>query len=123
MDAAMDCHARVVDAISQFEPVTLVANPGAGDVARRSCPEANVELIELPIDDSWFRDSGPIIVKDESGDRLGVDFRFNSWGQKFTPYDRDAAIIANCDQRSIVALKNYRIVRTVLNNNAYFGLA
>ena len=92
MDAAMDCHARVVDAISQFEPVTLVANPGAGDVARRSCPEANVELIELPIDDSWFRDSGPIIVKDESGDRLGVDFGFNSWGQKFTPYDRDAAI-------------------------------
>ncbi len=92
MDAARDCHARVVDAISQFEPVTLVTNLGDSDEARRACPEADVEVLELPIDDSWLRDNGPIIVKDESGIRVGVDFRFNSWGEKFLPYDKDAAV-------------------------------
>ncbi len=92
MDAAFDCHARVVDAVSQFEQVTLVANPGAGETASRACPEENVEVVEMPIDDSWFRDSGPIIVKGESGSRAGVDFAFNSWGEKFVPYENDAAI-------------------------------
>ena len=92
MDAVFDCYARVVDAVSQFEQVTLVANPGAGEVASRACPEENVEVLERPIDDSWLRDSGPIIVKDESGSRAGVDFAFNSWGEKFIPYEKDAAI-------------------------------
>ncbi|MDQ2700045.1 MAG: agmatine deiminase family protein, partial [Actinomycetota bacterium] len=45
-----------------------------------------------PIDDSWLRDSGPIIVTGDGGARAGVDFRFNAWGEAFTPYDKDAAV-------------------------------
>jgi agmatine deiminase len=37
------------------------------------------------------RDSGPIGVVAPDGRRAGVDFRFNSWGERFLPYDRDAA--------------------------------
>ncbi len=94
MDSARDCHARVIDAISQFEPVTLVCDLGDAESARRACPEANIEVLELPIDDSWIRDNGPLVVKDESGGRAGVDFDFNSWGGKFQPWDRDAAVSA-----------------------------
>jgi agmatine deiminase len=43
----------------------------------------------MPIDDSWSRDSGPIFVVDD-GRRVGVDFGFNAWGEKFHPYDQDA---------------------------------
>jgi agmatine deiminase len=53
---------------------------------------AGVEVIELPIDDSWMRDSGPIFVTGADGRRAGVDFRFNGWGEKFAPYDRDDAM-------------------------------
>ncbi len=48
--------------------------------------------MELPIDDSWLRDSGPIYVVDDKGGRLAVHFGFNAWGEKFPPWDKDAEI-------------------------------
>jgi agmatine deiminase len=51
-----------------------------------------VQIVELPIDDSWLRDSGPIYVVDDSGGRVAVHFGFNAWGEKFSPWDRDAEI-------------------------------
>ncbi|SEM51218.1 agmatine deiminase family protein [Streptacidiphilus jiangxiensis] len=84
-------YAQVANAIAEFEPVTMVAVPGQGESARALCGEG-VEVVELPIDDSWFRDSGPIFVLDPQGRRAGVDFRFNSWGQKHFPWDQDDKI-------------------------------
>ena len=48
-----------------------------------------MEVIELPIDDSWLRDSGPIFVLGPDGARTGVDFRFNAWGERSFPYADD----------------------------------
>ena len=47
-----------------------------------------------PIDDSWLRDSGPIFVVDDGGAarRAGAHFGFNAWGERFPPYDKDAAV-------------------------------
>lgn len=90
-DDAKREYADVARAIAQFEPVTMVALPGRGAEAREMCG-ARVEVIELPIDDSWFRDSGPIYVVAEDGTRAGVDFRFNAWGGKHHPWDTDDKI-------------------------------
>jgi agmatine deiminase len=84
-------YAAVARVISGFEPVLMVAAPGAGAEVRRACGEA-VEVLELAIDDSWMRDSGPLIVTARDGRRAGVDFRFNGWGEKFVPFDRDDAM-------------------------------
>src|SRR5581483_5609433 len=81
-------YAAVAQAIARFEPVLMVALPGAGDEARRRCGP-NVEVVELPIDDSWLRDSGPIFVLGPNGERAGVDFRFNAWGERFHPFADD----------------------------------
>jgi agmatine deiminase len=51
-----------------------------------------VQIVELPIDDSWLRDSGPIYTVDDAGGRVAVHFGFNSWGEKFAPWDKDAEI-------------------------------
>ncbi|GAA2829758.1 agmatine deiminase family protein [Kitasatospora sp. CM 4170] len=91
LDEARREYAEVARAIAAFEPVTMVACPGQGDEARVLCGEG-VEVVELPIDDSWFRDSGPIFVLDEDGRRAGVDFRFNAWGGKHHPFDTDDRI-------------------------------
>lgn len=99
LDQARRCHAEVVDAISQFEPVTLVANPGDVEDASRSCPVEAVEVVGIPIDDSWLRDSGPIIVVDGTGERIGVDFDFNGWGGRFAPWDKDQAVSGEILQR------------------------
>jgi agmatine deiminase len=85
-------HAAVVDAIAAFEPVTLAVDP-AQEAEARAAVGGAVDVVAIPLDDSWARDSGPIYVTSESS-RAGVDFGFNAWGEKFTPYDRDAAFTA-----------------------------
>ena len=81
-------HAAVVNAIGAFEPVLLVANPGSGHEAATACPRA--EVVEWPIDDSWARDIGAIVLTDGDGRRAGLNPVFNAWGEKFHPYDEDA---------------------------------
>jgi agmatine deiminase len=88
---AREEYAAVANAIAAFEPVTMIANPGADAADARSACTAAVEILELPIDDSWLRDSGPIYVY-EDGERLALHFRFNAWGGKFPPWDHDAAV-------------------------------
>ena len=85
-------YATVANAIAAFEPVLMIANPGQDAADARAACGAGVEVIELPLDDSWLRDSGPIYVYGESGRRQAVHFRFNAWGEKFPPWDRDAAV-------------------------------
>ena len=90
-DARRD-HAAVASAIAAFEPVTMVANPGEQAARARSALTAeNVEILELPIDDSWLRDSGPIFTLGATGTRIGVHFGFSAWGEKFSPWDSDHA--------------------------------
>ncbi|CAN3984711.1 agmatine deiminase family protein [Kitasatospora purpeofusca] len=84
-------YAAVARAIAEFEPVTMVAPPGHGDEARTLCGP-DLTVVEIPQDDSWFRDSAPIFVLDEEGRRAGVDFRFNAWGRKHHPWDADDRI-------------------------------
>jgi agmatine deiminase len=87
-------YAAVANAVAAFEPVTMIANPGADAAAAREACSDGVEIVELPLDDSWLRDCGPIYVygDDGSGARVAVHFGFNAWGEKFGPWDRDAAI-------------------------------
>jgi agmatine deiminase len=84
-------YASVAAAIAAFEPVVMVCDPDQEAEARRHCAE-NIEVLPLPIDDSWMRDNGPIFVRDGSGRVAMVHFGFNAWGDRFHPYDRDAEV-------------------------------
>jgi agmatine deiminase len=95
--AAKAEHAGVANAVADFEPVLLVADP-AQEAEARAAVSGAVEVVALPIDDAWARDSGPIFVVGD-GLRAGVDFRFNAWGDKFHPYDDDAAFAARILER------------------------
>lgn len=87
-------YAAVVRAVADFEPVTVIALPGSTAEVYDYCGAHNVDVLEADVDDSWIRDNGPLVVRDSEGHRLGVDFRFNSWGRKFLPYDADAGLAA-----------------------------
>jgi agmatine deiminase len=85
-------YATVANAVAAFEPVTMIANAGADARAARDACSAAVEIVQLPLDDSWLRDSGPIYTYDDDGVRLAVHFAFNAWGGKFTSWGRDAEV-------------------------------
>jgi agmatine deiminase len=55
-------------------------------------------VLAIPMDDSWLRDSGPTFVLDGNGQRAAAVFRFNAWGAKCIPYDKDAAVGARVAQ-------------------------
>lgn len=93
LDEARDDWAATARAVAAFEPVTMICTPGAADDVRRRCG-GGVEPLECPIDDSWLRDNGPIFVTSEQGEVALVHFSFNSWGEKYLPYDQDAALPA-----------------------------
>jgi agmatine deiminase len=90
-DRAKADWATMANAVAAFEPVVMVVDPEQAAEARSMCGEG-VEILPLPIDDSWMRDNGPIFVTDASGGVALVHFRFNSWGNKYLPFDRDAEI-------------------------------
>ncbi len=96
--AAKMQYAQVANAIAAFEPVTMVCGSPADAAEARSALAGAVEIVELPIDDSWLRDSGPAFVLDGRGRRAGVHFGFNAWGEKFLPYEKDAAVGARLVQ-------------------------
>ena len=88
-DATARQYADVANAIAQFEPVKMLVPPGLIDAAKKLLGE-NVSIIEMPIDDSWTRDSGPNFLLNEQGELAGSTWQFNAWGGKYDPYDQDA---------------------------------
>jgi agmatine deiminase len=102
LSRAKDCHARVVAAVARFEPVMLVANVGDEAEAATAIEGDHahaVEVVEEPINDSWLRDTGPIVLQWNIAHRLANDFRFNGWGGKYEPYDKDDAVAARLSAR------------------------
>ncbi|MET0910044.1 MAG: agmatine deiminase family protein, partial [Ilumatobacteraceae bacterium] len=88
-DAAERAYSEVAVAIAAHEPVTMLTSARSSERAASLCGPG-VEVVEMSIDDSWFRDSGPIFVFDDDGGRVATDWIFNSWGEKFRPFDADA---------------------------------
>ena len=59
-------YAAVAKAISAFEPVTMLVRPEDAKQARSMLAE-NIDILEMPIDDSWTRDSGPSFDVPDAG--------------------------------------------------------
>ena len=70
----------------------MIANAGEQAAQARAACASAVEIVELELDDSWLRDSGPIYTYGDDGERVAIHFGFNAWGEKFAPWDKDAAV-------------------------------
>ena len=86
-----------VVALAEGEPVHInVRDSGHAAQVRqlfagRVQPERLV-LEPIPTNDAWCRDHGAIIVDDDAGGQIALDFRYNAWGGKYPPYDLDDAV-------------------------------
>jgi agmatine deiminase len=91
LTGAQSTYAAVARAIRRFEPVKMVAEPDSAAEARAQCG-ADIDVIALPIDDPWMRDSGPTFLKRGDGATAGNAWRFNSWGGKTPEYANNARL-------------------------------
>lgn len=91
LTAARRAYAAVAAAIARFEPVTMLARPEDAAEAQDLCGPA-VDVLPLPLSDSWLRDTGPTFVIDRTGRVAGIDWQFNAWGGNYGEFSADAAL-------------------------------
>lgn len=74
--------AQIANTIAAFEPVVMLAHPDHHNSARKLLSDT-VELWDIPTDDLWCRDSGPLFAKDGNGALSIRNVNFNGWGNRF----------------------------------------
>jgi agmatine deiminase len=91
--------AAVARLVSRHEPVRIVAAGEPLAEARRHLEGTpNVAFEEMPTNDSWLRDTGPVFVI-RRDDRAAVCWNWNAWGGKYPPWDADARVARTIAER------------------------
>jgi agmatine deiminase len=105
-------YAEMVAKIARFEPVRLAVTDASQidevratirEAARRTETEAPgpilpIDIFHLPTNDAWARDHGPIFVNRAANEapagpnQIALDWRFNSWGEKYGAFDLDDVV-------------------------------
>lgn len=103
-DAACAAFTAVIKAIAASEQVYVACDKRSKHWQRAERMLAglvNVELLDIPTDDSWARDIGPtFVVQDTAEGRVvrGINWRFNAWGGEvdglYPDYEQDDAFAA-----------------------------
>ncbi len=95
--AAQSAIVAIANAISEHEPVVMMAAPGARGLDPRRFSD-RVEVWDIPTDDLWCRDSGPTFVKTADGGLAVALIQFNGWGRK-QPCRNDERVAARVAER------------------------
>lgn len=100
--------ARIANAIVVYEPVNMLVR--LADIASaRQLLDARINLIPAQLDDLWMRDTGPVFVRKPNGERAGVKFNFNGWGNK-QQYGYDSQVADVVTRQAQVPLLSTRLV-------------
>jgi agmatine deiminase len=89
--------ATLVRTLAEFEPVHICAGGEAvmAEAKTRVGAMPNVVLHDIPTDDVWARDHGPMFLSGPASlPPALVDWEYNAWGGKYPPYDLDNAVPA-----------------------------
>lgn len=102
LDRVEPVYLELVRQISRFETVLIVtphAEPLRDLLTRHDLPLQRIRVEQLPTNDTWTRDFGPLTVHDHGRPRL-LDFGFNGWGLKFAS-QHDNIVSRRLHQRGV----------------------
>lgn len=107
--AAISHHERVIIVAPANELIMPAIVAAGGDPTQ-------VTLIELPTNDTWSRDFGPITIEEDDKLRL-LDFGFNGWGLKFAA-NHDNQITQRLGAAGIFCTHQPQVVGLILEGGA-----
>lgn len=88
------CYIKVAEAITECENLIIVSPfPNKVKSKLAHLPQNRLQIFNIPTNDTWARDFGPISVLHDGAPVL-YNFKFNAWGLKF-PADLDNLINTN----------------------------
>ena len=85
-------------AVTRFQPLLIVVADHAlqthveNALRTAGANLARVRFVQLPYDDTWLRDSGPLTLCATNGRCQLTDFRFTGWGGKYGAAQDDALV-------------------------------
>ena len=96
-DRVLPVFVRIVEALAESEIVRInVCNEEREQEVKallKRVPPERVEFFQIPINEPWCRDHGPIFLRKNHGSELAIiDFGYNAWGWKYPPFDFDDAV-------------------------------
>src|SRR5436305_1969019 len=88
---------EMVAALIESEPVCINVINGAHEAEARAVldvlPQECVTYYEIPTNEPWCRDHGPIFLTRNADPKLAiVDWDYNAWGNKYPPFDLDEVV-------------------------------
>src|SRR5690606_11857297 len=84
----------LVETVSRYEPVVLNVRDAEVEADARArlraagADLARVEFHRVPLNDAWFRDNGPLFVREADGRVAMTDWRSNAWEARTPPGTR-----------------------------------
>lgn len=106
LDQVQPVYCELIRQIVRFEQVLLVTpepDATAEQLRRAGIDQTRVTICNLPTNDTWTRDSGPITVE-VNGLPVLLDFGFNGWGLKFAA-DQDNQLTRRLKQAAALTPK------------------
>lgn len=85
---------KMVNALAESEIVRINVKDAAQEAAVRAqlngAPPERIEFFHVPTNEPWCRDHGPIFLTRKDSPKLAaVNFGFNAWGYKLSPFEED----------------------------------
>ncbi len=96
-DEVIPVFIQMVDALRESERVRINVNgPDHEQEVRallKDIDASHVEYLQIPTNEPWCRDHGPIFIKRDADPRIAiVDWDYNAWGGKYPPFDLDEVV-------------------------------
>lgn len=113
------CFEGLAKAAAQFEPIVVICNDRTTltRVRRRllnsGVAEQRLIMAEVPSNDVWTRDHGPLTTINPDGSVQLLDFHFNGWGERY-PSEADDRIVRALTEQGVVSAQTYRRIEWVL---------
>jgi len=96
--------AKFARLVAAYEPVRIIASGAVLAEAQASleafASQETIEWIDIPTNDSWLRDTGPVFLlprrdqplEPQPRQAVAVAWGWNAWGGKYPPWDLDAEV-------------------------------